>query len=59
MGNTNDANGNGGYDVKFNCNTMGGSGTGTGTKYSTGHIGQDQCDLKIPKETIINLGSNS
>ena len=55
MGNTNDANGNGGYDVKFNCYTMGGSGTGTGTKYITGHVEYDQHHFGIPKETIINL----
>ena len=59
MGNNNDANGNGGYDVKFNCYTMGGSGTGTGTKYHTGHVEYDQCHFEIPKETIINLGNTS
>lgn len=55
----NDANGNGGYDVKFNCNTMGGSGMGTGTKFRTGHVAYDQCHFEIPKETIINLGNTS
>ena len=55
----NDANGNGGYDVKFNCNTMGGSGMGTGTKFRTGHVAYDQCHFEIPKETIINLGNIS
>lgn len=54
----NDANGNGGYDVKFNCYTMDG-GVGTGTRYRTGHIEYDQCNFEIPKETIINLGNTS
>ena len=56
---TTDVSENGGYDVKFDCYTTGGSGTGTGTRYHTGHIGYDQCNFEKPKESLINLGNNS
>ncbi len=59
MGNTGEISENGGYDLKFNCYTTGGSGIGTGTRYHTGHIEYDQCHFEIPKETIINLGNTS
>ena len=56
---TTDVSENGGYDVKFDCYTTGGSGTGTGTRYHTGHIEYDQCNFEKPKESLINLGNNS
>ena len=56
---TDDTRINGGKDAKFDCHTMGGSGTGTGTQYSTGYIDYDQCHFEIPKEAIINLGNDS
>ena len=51
----NEPDGNTGNDEKFDCYTVGGSGTGTGTRYYTGHVEYDQCHFEIPKETIINL----
>ena len=53
----NDANGNGGKDVKFDCYTS--SGTGTGTYHSNYTVSYDQCHSEISKALIINLGNNS